>query len=140
MLRIVPNRYGPRAKRYFTSGLEHEDAQTGREFAAGTWFGHGADSLGLAGTVLQSDFSALCDNMHPQTQAQLTQRSRADRRVAYDFNFHCPKSVTLMYELTNHTELLDCLRQSIRESMIAISSASSITPTTTRSDVENASV
>jgi conjugative relaxase-like TrwC/TraI family protein len=120
MLRIVPNRYGPRAKRYFTTGLEHDDAFTGREFAVGNWYGLGASSLGLAGEVLQSAFSALCDNLHPQTNTQLTQRQRADRRIAYDFNFHCPKSVSLMYELTTHPELLECLRQSMRESMITM--------------------
>src|SRR3984893_2954338 len=61
--------------------------------------------LGLGGVVTRDQFLALCDNLHPKTGEQLTQRRNtirraedgeaANRRVFYDFTFSPPKSVSV---------------------------------------------
>ena len=66
---------------------------------AGEWHGRGAELLGLSGQVDKESYFALCDNLDPKTGEPLTPRTKAQRRVLYDFTFDAPKSVTLAYEV-----------------------------------------
>jgi len=81
---------------YYTEGQE----------LAGIWRGKGAVRLGLIGTVGKEAWDALCDNRHPVTDKALTPRRKQERRVGYDFNFHVPKSVSLLYSLTKDERML----------------------------------
>jgi len=92
---------------YYTEGQE----------LAGQWRGEGAHRLGLSGEVKQSDWEALCDNLDPRTGERLTLRQKAERRVGYDFNWHAPKSVSLLYSLTSDDRLLDAFRESVDDTM-----------------------
>ncbi len=73
--------------------------------------------LGLEGEVKQADWHALCDNINPQTGEQLTIRQKANRIVGYDWNFHVPKSVSLLYAETLDERILDAFRQSVDATM-----------------------
>jgi conjugative relaxase-like TrwC/TraI family protein len=80
--------------------------------------------LGLSGPVTQEAFDALCDNQKPETEERLTQRNCDHRRVGYDFNFHCPKSVSVVYEFTKDDRMLHAFRLSVNETMRELESES----------------
>ena len=93
MLRIIQSTGIARSKSYYSSADYYAEGQE----LTGVWQGKAADMLGLEGNVNQKSWDALCDNLHPQTGERLTLRTNAERTVGYDFNFHVPKSVSLLY-------------------------------------------
>jgi conjugative relaxase-like TrwC/TraI family protein len=105
------------AKGYYTEGLSRQDYYSEGQEITGSWGGIGAGKLGLSGQVDQSSFASLCENLHPGTGKQLTPRSRLDRRVGYDFNFHCPKSVSLLHALTGDPRIVQSFRAAVDETM-----------------------
>ncbi len=114
MLRVIPSR---NAKEYYTQSLKREDYYTEGQEITGNWQGIGAEKLGLSGPVTSGAFEQLCDNRKPGTRERLTQRTRADRVAGYDFNFHCPKSVSVVYEFTKDERILDALTQAVNQTM-----------------------
>lgn len=113
MLRITQNAHAGGAKSYYSSSADYYSE--GQELT-GRWRGEGARRLGLTGTIQQRDWDALCDNKTPDGK-QLTARQRADRTVGYDFNFHVPKSVSLLYTMTRDERILDAFRDSVDATM-----------------------
>ena len=83
----------------------------------GQWRGEAAKRLGLTGVVQKETWDALCNNRNPATGEQLTLRQKQHRRVGYDFNFHVPKSVSVLYSLTKDERILDAFRKSVNETM-----------------------
>lgn len=118
MLRIIQSNSASGAKHYYSASDYYMDAQE----MAGTWHGRGARMLGLSGAIDRPDWNALCDNRDPITGGPLTVRHNNQRRVGYDFNFHAPKSVSLLYGMTGDTRVLDAFRESVRETMSDIES------------------
>src|SRR5262249_52537749 len=59
----------------------------------------------------------LCDNRDPQTGKTLTPRQKSNRRVGYDFNFHAPKSVSLLFGLTRDERIVEAVRHSVDATM-----------------------
>ena len=114
MLRVIPSR---NAKEYYTQSLKREDYYTEGQEISGNWQGIGAEKLGLSGPVTTEAFEQLCDNRKPGTHERLTQRTRADRVAGYDFNFHCPKSVSVVYEFTKDERILEAFKQSVNQTM-----------------------
>lgn len=109
MLRITQNSQAGQAKSYYSTADYYSEGQE----LTGRWRGEGARRLGLQGDIKQADWDALCDNMDPGTGKQLTARQRADRTVGYDFNFHVPKSVSLLYAMTRDERILDAFRDAV---------------------------
>ena len=120
MLRITECKSADAARSYYTQGLAREDyyagAGGGRE-AAGTWGGNGASRLGLEGVVDQREFGRLCDNRHPVTGGRLTPRTKAQRRVGYDLNFHAPKSVSLLAQVAGDARVERAFAAAVDETM-----------------------
>ena len=121
MIRMITSQSAGQAKSYYTSALVQadyylDDAQE----ISGHFQGRLADRLGLSGPVTRDVFFALCDNKHPLTGRQLTPRQREDRRVGYDVNFHCPKSVSVVHMLAKDDHILDAFRESVRDTMLEI--------------------
>ena len=118
MLRVIANR---NAKEYFKQSLKREDYYTeGQEISGdwhGDWQGIGAQKLGLSGALTTAEFESLCDNQKPGTNERLTQRNKSNRTVGYDFNFHCPKSVSVVYEFTQDERILNAFKQSVNQTM-----------------------
>lgn len=118
MLRIIQNSTPAGAKSYYSTADYYTEGQE----LAGVWRGHAAARLGLSGEVRREDWDALCDNRNPSTGDPLTARTKSDRRVGYDFNFHVPKSVSLLYGLTGDARILDAFRESVDATMRDIES------------------
>src|SRR5262245_8854310 len=117
MLRIIQQSNSEAAKQYYA----HADYYVAEGEAlerVGEWGGRGAAMLGLKGGVRWEDCAALCDNLRPGTaHEQLTARTKADRTVLYDFNFHAPKSFSALYEETGDERLFTAFRTSVDETM-----------------------
>jgi conjugative relaxase-like TrwC/TraI family protein len=113
MLRIVPTSSAAQAKSYYSQA----DYYTEDQELPGLWRGQAAARLGLEGTVEKAQFEALCDNRHPETGEPITLATRANRTVGYDFNFHAPKSLSLLHATTNETRLLQAFQDSVDETM-----------------------
>ena len=101
------------AKRYYATADYYLDGQE----LVGQWGGKGAERLGLSGTVGKKAFEQLCDNLDPRTGQPLTVRTRTERTVGYDFTFSVPKSVSLLYGLTEDKAILDAFQEATRETM-----------------------
>ena len=119
MLRVTASR---NAKEYFAQSLKREDYYSQGQEISGDWHGMAAEKLGLSGAVTQIDFDSLCDNKIPGTDERLTQRNKSNRTVGYDFNFHCPKSVSVAYEFTRDERILDAFKLSVNQTMQEIES------------------
>src|SRR5262245_20903633 len=113
MLRIIQSRSINHAKSYFSTADYYSE---GRE-TEGIWRGEGAKLLGLKGVIEQRDWDALCDNLHPQTGESLTARTKSDRTVGYDINFHAPKSVSLLYATTRDERIVEAFHDAISSTM-----------------------
>jgi len=113
MIRVTQQKSASGAKQYYTKA---DYLSEGQEIV-GSWGGKGAARLGLAGTVDKSSFERLCDNLDPSTGEPLTVRTRTERRVGYDFTFSVPKSVSLLYALSNDQDILEAFRGAVDETM-----------------------
>ncbi len=113
MLRITQNTHPVGAKSYYSTADYYSEGQE----LTGRWRGAAARKLGLEGDVKQAEWDALCDNKNPQTDKRLTRRTDTDRTVGYDFNFHVPKSVSLLYATTRDERLLDAFRDAVDGTM-----------------------
>ena len=87
------------------------------ELEPSMWHGKAAEKLGLSGEIQSKDFEALAHNINPQTGEQLTPRNSDKRTVGYDFTFDVPKSVSLVYSLTQDKDILDAFNNAISNTM-----------------------
>jgi conjugative relaxase-like TrwC/TraI family protein len=92
---------------YYTEGQERE----------GIWHGLGAARLNLSGKIDKSAWESLCENRDPRTGETLTIRRKSERRVGYDFNFHPPKSLSLLHAVTGDERIVDAFRSAVQETM-----------------------
>jgi conjugative relaxase-like TrwC/TraI family protein len=117
MLFITPAKNAKQAKDYFTRHMSTDYYLRDATEFAGQWHGLGSELLGLSGTVDKESYFKLCDNINPMTGEPLTQRTKAERRVLYDFTFNAPKSVTLAYELGGDERIMDEFRGAVKDTM-----------------------
>lgn len=117
MLRVTPSVSVAAAKSYYTQSLSREEYYSQDQEIMGQWFGKAADQLGLHGQVGRREFESLCENKNPRTGQKLTPRTKSNRRVGYDLNFHCPKSISLVYSHNKDDAILSAFQQSVRETM-----------------------
>lgn len=118
MLRIIQQTSSAQARSYYSTA----DYFTEGQELQGVWRGKGAEMLGLSGPIQQHDWDSLCENRDPRTGNQLTARQNDQRRVGWDFNFSVPKSVSLLYGLSNDDRILDAFAKSVDETMADIES------------------
>jgi conjugative relaxase-like TrwC/TraI family protein len=122
VLRVIASKNAQAAKEYHQQSLKREDYYSEGQEIAGNWQGIGAEKLGLAGPIQTEAYHALCDNLKPGTNERLTQRNKSNRTVGYDFNFHCPKSVSVVYEFTQDERILNAFKQSVNQTMREVES------------------
>ena len=117
MLRVVAHQSAAAARQYYAEGLKREDYYSEGQEAIGKWHGKAAALMGLSGKVKQEEFAALVENRHPVTGERLTPRTKMNRIVGYDLNFHSPKSLSVLYGLTGDQEILKAFRAAVAETM-----------------------
>jgi conjugative relaxase-like TrwC/TraI family protein len=115
------------AQEYFEEHLCVGDYYDQGQRVAGEWIGLGAERLGLAGKVRAEDFLRLCENQHPGTGEQLTQRQnstrtdgekiKANRRIFYDFTFSPPKSVSIVGFLNDDQRIFDAHDRAVQSAL-----------------------
>src|SRR6202171_3879216 len=113
MIRVTQQNSASGAKRYYATADYYSEGQE----IVGSWGGKGASRLGLEGMVDKFSFERLCDNLDPRTGKPLTVRTRTERTVGYDFTFSVPKSVSLLYAMSEDKEILQAFRQAVDETM-----------------------
>ncbi len=117
MLRITAQKSSKQVKTYYERSDYYED---GPNSLKGHWFGKAAERLGLTGIVDKSQFERIVENQHPFEDTSLTPRTRADRRVGWDFTFSASKSVSILWALTKDDRILDIVRESVNETLAEI--------------------
>jgi conjugative relaxase-like TrwC/TraI family protein len=80
------------AKHYYAASDYYSQGQE----TVGEWGGKLADKLGLSGKVTKEAFDRMVDNLHPSSGKRLTQRTKENRRVGYDFTVSAPKSASIL--------------------------------------------
>jgi conjugative relaxase-like TrwC/TraI family protein len=105
------------AKSYFSASLVQADYFINDQELQGRFHGKLATRLGLQGEASKEDFFALCENNHPKHGTPLTPRTRQERTVGYDINFHCPKSVSLVHALSKNDHIMDIFQASVKGTM-----------------------
>jgi conjugative relaxase-like TrwC/TraI family protein len=91
--------------------------------APGFWIGKGAiDDLGLTGLISLHEnrevYERLMAGLHPVTGEQLTQGQPAGERVSgFDHLFTVPKSVSILWGLTDDPEVREAIEAAHRESI-----------------------
>jgi len=121
VLRITAKSSAAGAKNYYRDGLARGDYYLADSLAAGIWQGKTAELLGLSGPVSQAAFYQLCDNLKPDG-TPLTVRTKADRRVGYDINLDCPKSVSLVHAFGGDDRVATAFREAVEATMALIES------------------
>lgn len=111
-MRITHSKNAADAKSYY-SFSDYYDA--GPDNLKPLWFGEGAKMLGLNGVVDQEQFERLIDNLHPFDLTRLTRRNHADRRVGTDITVSAPKSVSLLWAITQDDQILKAVQDAALE-------------------------
>ena len=57
------------------------------------------------------------DSVHPESGKPLTPRTKEERTIGYDINFHCPKSVSIVHALYKDANILEAFQESVSETM-----------------------
>ncbi|MGH9228316.1 MAG: MobF family relaxase [Acidimicrobiales bacterium] len=105
VLSIAKLRVGQEA--YQLSGVAQslDDYYTGAGEAAGQWLGAGAERLGLAGEVAADDLRAVLAGLAPGSGGLTpdggTVRTHVRRVPGFDLTFKVPKSVSVLYAVTD---------------------------------------
>jgi conjugative relaxase-like TrwC/TraI family protein len=106
------------AKDYFRDALSKADYYMEDQEMNGVFNGKVAKRLGIEGDMIDKEtFEKLCDNINPKDGGSLTPYTLENRRVGYDISFHCPKSVSIAYGLSNDEDMLRCFEESVDETM-----------------------
>ncbi len=93
-----------RAEDYYlrTVAAGREEYYTGAGESPGYWLGEGARLLGLSGEVAPDDLRAVLAGVSPQGEILTAGGVAEARRVAgFDLTFSAPKSVSLLYGLSD---------------------------------------
>lgn len=117
MIRMIQSANAAHAKSYFNEALSKSDYYLGDQELAGRFDGKLADRLGMDKEATKRDFYALADNLHPKTGKTLTARTKAERTIGYDINFHCPKSVSVLHALSKDDHILKAFQKSVSDTM-----------------------
>ncbi|MFD1258583.1 MobF family relaxase [Mucilaginibacter terrae] len=117
MIRMIQSNSAGQAKSYFKDALSKADYYINDQELQGRFEGKLATRLGLEERATQEAFFALCENVNPGNGKPLTPRTKEERRIGYDINFHCPKSVSLVHALSKDQHILEAFESSVRETM-----------------------
>ncbi len=105
-----PNAGGAKAFAYYSMGGK----------ASGRWHGRASEWLAVEGTVANDDFIALWENRDPAIGQRLTMRMKSNRRIAYDFNFNAPKSISVYHAISRDPRMERLIREAAHSAMLHV--------------------
>lgn len=117
MIRMIQSMSSGHAKTYYTEALSKSDYYIDGQELNGSFQGHLSKRLGITGAVTREAFFALCENRHPLTGQPLTPRTKKERKIGYDINFHVPKSVSILNALAKDDHIINAFRDSVAATM-----------------------
>jgi len=120
MIRMIQSSSENHAKKYFSDALQKSDYylnNTNDQELQGQFLGRLSQRMEISGAATKDKFFALCENINPATGKALTPRTREDRTIGYDINFHCPKSVSVIHALSKDNHILEVFQSSVNEVM-----------------------
>ncbi len=121
MLRIIQSSSPEAAIRYYLEALSRGEYYTDEKIldqeVIGRWYGEAAKHLGLEAEVDLESYKLLCHNLDPRTGDRLTARSKTNRRVGSDCNFHVPKSVSVMHQIGGDVRIEQAFRDAVARTM-----------------------
>ena len=117
---MIASQSAAQAKAYFTDALSKSDYYIGDQELNGTFRGLLSERLNIRGIATKERFFALCENRHPESGEALTPRTKKERTVGYDINFHVPKSVSILHAFAGDNHILDAFQASVNETMAEI--------------------
>ena len=68
--------------------------------SAGTWFGRGAEALGLSGDIRKGEFTNLLNGKDKNGQELIAAGSNGARRSGVDLTFSAPKSASILSDVS----------------------------------------
>jgi Ti-type conjugative transfer relaxase TraA len=86
--------------RYYEN-LGREDYYTQGGEPPGYWLGHGAEQLGLSGTVRDGELLKLMQGYDPSTGTALARNAGAEHAPGWDATFSAPKSVSAIWAVAD---------------------------------------
>ncbi len=117
MIRMIQSMSSGHAKAYYTEALAKSDYYIDGQELNGIFQGRLSERLGITGSVTKEAFFALCENRHPHTGLPLTPRTKQERKIGYDINFHVPKSVSVLNALAKDSHIRDAFRDCVAATM-----------------------
>lgn len=106
MVASISARGGATAALGYYAHLRADDYYTKGSEPPGRWSGDGAERLSLRGAVTKSEFEAALHGIDPKTGERLAQHGGRIREhsAGWDMTFSAPKSVSVLWALSNETE------------------------------------
>lgn len=108
------------SKSYFDDALTKAEYYMDDQELRGILHGKLAARLGLSTDVTKDAFYALCDNLRPDSGGSITPKTKEERTVSYDINFHAPKSVSIVEFLSNDSRILNAFNECVQKTMTEI--------------------
>ena len=114
------------AVEYFREHLKVGDYLVEAGRSEMTWFGQGAEKLGLVGVCDLEEFSRLCQGRHPGTGDKLGARDKgAHRRLCYFGQISAPKDVSIAYLVGGDERIGAWWAESVRDALKEIEAVTS---------------
>jgi conjugative relaxase-like TrwC/TraI family protein len=106
MVASISARGGAKAALSYYSHLQADDYYTGGNEPPGRWAGDGAERLSLQGPVTRTEFEAALQGRDPKTGEQLAKEGGRSREhsAGWDMTFSAPKSVSVLWALSDQTD------------------------------------
>jgi len=109
------------ALQYFSIHMAKQDYLTEKGQVEMTWYGQGAQKLGLSGVVNETHFSRLCAGKHPITNERLTMRDKGTkRRVCYFGQISAPKDVSIALLVGGDKRIEGWWKETVQETLSEI--------------------
>lgn len=103
---------------YFREHLAIGDYLSEEGKAEMTWFGTGAERLGLEGACRLDDFENVCRGFHPKTGERLSIRDKGpQRRVCFFGQISPPKDVSLLHLVGGDTRIAGWWDEAVKETL-----------------------
>lgn len=126
MIRMIQSMSAENSKAYFSDSLLQAEYYMDEQELPGSFHGKLAVRLSLGSAVNKEDFYALCENRNPIAGGNITPKTKEERTVSYDINFHVPKSVSIVEFLSGDNRITEAFEESVHKTMQEIEADSRV--------------